>query len=253
MIDDLLQATGLTVEFGGLKALDGVDVTVSDGEIVALVGPNGSGKTTFLNAVMGYLPTTGEVSFCGHTFGRELPHERIAHGMARSFQHVDMYERLKVADVMGLGFYPTNKQSMLGTLLRLPSFRQSEREIANAAEELLDDLGVDTRIVRSAFGSLPYGTRKMVDVARAVASRPRLVFLDEPSSGVSADERAEIQRLILAVRDRGTSVVVIEHNMGIVREVADRVIALNFGQKITDGTFDEVWENELLREVYFDV
>lgn len=252
MSTTLLRATGLTVRFGGVTAVDHVDLEVFAGETVALVGPNGSGKTTFLNAVLGYLPYEGTVEFDGRRFQAEPPHRRVATGMARSFQHVDMYERLTVGQVVKLGFHVSVRQPLHTSVLRTPGQRRSERELDRTVADVLESLGLPPSLVGQQIAELPYGVRKMVDVARVVASNPKIVFLDEPSSGVSSVEREEIVALLRSLRGRGTTTVLIEHDMSIVERLADRLVALNFGTKIAEGSFAEVSGDELLQQIYFD-
>ena len=251
MAPPLLELSDVVVEFGGIVALNRVSLAVRPGEILGVIGPNGSGKTTLLNAVMGnYLPTSGEIAFEGRPLGRTLPHHRVRLGMARSFQHVEMFESLTVEEVVLLGLHTTSGETFLGALLRTPGFRRTARAMRERAAQLITSLGLGP-IHEARIGTLPYGVRKMVDVARAVASEPRLVLLDEPCSGVSRAERTEILELVRRIQDRGTTLLLIEHDMSVVERLATRVAGLDFGVKIAEGSFEEVLANPVLQASYF--
>jgi ABC-type branched-subunit amino acid transport system ATPase component len=247
----LLELRDVCVEFGGIRALSDINLAVQQNDLLAIIGPNGSGKTTLLNAVLGYyLPSSGAIRFAGRRLDRELPHARIAMGMARSFQHVDIFNRLTVEQVLLLGLHSTAKETFLGALLRTPGFRRTKATEKRRVSELVEALGLGPVLGRR-MSELPYGPRKMVDVARAVASEPRLVLLDEPSSGVSLDEREDIVRLLRNIHSQGTALILIEHDMSVVQGLAQRVVALNFGQKIAEGTYAEVSNNPILQSAYF--
>jgi branched-chain amino acid transport system ATP-binding protein len=247
----LLELRDVCVEFGGIRALSDVSLDVKKNDLLAIIGPNGSGKTTLLNAVLGYyLPSSGSIDFAGRRLNRELPHARIAMGLARSFQHVDIFNRLTVEQVLLLGLHSTAKETFAGALFRTPGFRRTRAAETKRIGELVEALELGS-ILGRRMSELPYGPRKMVDVARAVASEPRLVLLDEPSSGVSLDEREDIVRLLRNIHAQGTTLVLIEHDMSVVQGLAQRVVALNFGQKIAEGTYAEVASNPILQTAYF--
>jgi branched-chain amino acid transport system ATP-binding protein len=242
---------GVSITFGGIRALNAVTMDVRDQEILGLIGPNGSGKTTLLNCILGYYAIeSGEITFRGRRLTRELPHSRVAMGMGRSFQHIDMFDRLTVEEVVLLGMHPAVRESFLGALFTTPGHRRNVRRYRQRAFELVKALGLD-HLRDLHMSELPYGARKMVDVARAVAADPVLVLLDEPSSGVSLDEREEIAHLLRSIHARGTTLLLIEHNMSIVEALATRVVALNYGVKVIEGSFEQVIAEPTLQEAYF--
>jgi branched-chain amino acid transport system ATP-binding protein len=250
-MSELLRLEDVSVAFGGVHALQDLSMTVQCGDVLGVIGPNGSGKTTLLNSILGYYATSaGDITFDGRKLRRELPHERIRLGLGRSFQHVGMFEQMTVEQVVLLGLRPVFHESFFGALLRTPNFRRIARAERERVHELLDALGMG-EFAGKRMSELPYGARKMVDVARAVAGDPKLILLDEPSSGVSIDERREIVRLLAAIHADGATLLLIEHDMSIVSELSTRVIALQFGVKLAEGSFAEVLENETMQAIYF--
>jgi branched-chain amino acid transport system ATP-binding protein len=248
---ELLVATGLTMRFGGLTAVDAVDFTVPAGRIVSLIGPNGAGKTTFFNMLTGlYHPTEGQLQFMGQdTFGRP-PHVIAQLGMSRTFQNIRLFKEMTCVDNVLVGMHTKLKGGMVSTLLRLPSQRREEREGIELARELMRFVGINHRHAELA-GNLPYGDQRRLEIARALASNPSVVLLDEPAAGMNPQETYALEGLMHRIRDElGCTVLLIEHEMKLVMAVSERVTVLNFGKKIAEGTPDQVRNDPAVIEAY---
>lgn len=248
---ELLAARGLTMRFGGLTAVDAVDFTVPAGRVVSLIGPNGAGKTTFFNMLTGlYHPTEGELRFMGHdTFGRP-PHVIAQLGMSRTFQNIRLFREMTCVDNVLVGMHTKLRGGIASTLLRLPSQRREEREAMELARELMRFVGIHSRHAELA-GNLPYGDQRRLEIARALASRPSVVLLDEPAAGMNPQETFALEGLMHRIRDElGCTVLLIEHEMKLVMSVSERVTVLNFGRKIAEGTPDEVRNDPAVIEAY---
>jgi branched-chain amino acid transport system ATP-binding protein len=248
---ELLNARGLTMRFGGLTAVDAVDFTIPAGRVVSLIGPNGAGKTTFFNMLTGlYHPTEGELTFMGRdTFGRP-PHKIAQLGMSRTFQNIRLFKEMTCVDNVLVGMHTKLQGGMLSTLLRLPSQRREEREGIELARELMRFVGIHSRHAELA-GNLPYGDQRRLEIARALASRPSVVLLDEPAAGMNPQETAALEGLMHSIRDElGCTVLLIEHEMKLVMSVSERVTVLNFGKKIAEGTPDQVRNDPAVIEAY---
>lgn len=249
----LLELEGLTVTFGGLRALDGIDFSVDAGEIVGVIGPNGSGKTTLFNAVTGvYRAASGRIRFAGEDITGASP-DRIARlGMARTFQRVRLLEHLSVFDNLLVGFYGRENPSFLSAL-RPSTVRRATEEVAQRAAEIVSIFSPE--LVDRFFDpvdKLPYIDRRRIEICRALAARPKLLFLDEPTAGMSPEETAE---LMGDVRKAGAAlphmaIVIIEHDMAVIRGVCRRVVCLNHGQKIAEGDFEAVATHPEVRSAY---
>jgi ABC-type branched-subunit amino acid transport system ATPase component len=253
----LLETTGLTKDFGGLRAVHDLALHISQGEIVGLIGPNGSGKTTVFNLVTGlYRPTAGHVVFDpGDGTARELTglpaHAITALGIARTFQNQRLFNQMTVLENVLVGMHCRTRAGLAGIMLGLPRVRAERREAEARARDLLLLFGerLRPREARPAW-TLSYANRRRLEVARALATRPRLLLLDEPAAGMNPTETRELMTDIRRIRDRGTTILVIEHDMGLVRGVCDRVVALDHGVKIAEGPFEVVRDHPAVLEAY---
>jgi branched-chain amino acid transport system ATP-binding protein len=250
----LLQIQGLVKRFGGLNAVDGVDLDVEQGEILSVIGPNGAGKTTLFNMVTGlYPPEGGSIRFNGHDLVGLKPSQICGLGVARTFQTVRLFANMTVLENAMVGQHSRTRSGILGAVLRLPGTRAEEQRAREQARSALGFFGprlAGYREDQAAF-MLSYANRRRLEIARAMASNPKLILLDEPTAGMNPRETQEMTRLIGKLRDeRGFTIVVIEHDMRLVKGVSDRVVALDYGRKIADGTYDEVASDERVIEAY---
>ncbi len=247
----LLSASGLTIAFGGLVAVRSVDLSVAEGEIRGIISPNGSGKTTLLNLVSGiYRPTAGHLQMAGERVDGCSPSTRVQRGIARTFQNIRLFPRLTVLDNVKAAKYSRTRAGLLGTFLQTGGTVEEERRIEKQALEALAFVGLAGRA--SDFpGDLPYGQQRLVEIARALATEPRLLLLDEPAAGMSLAEKQRLVRLVRALnRERGITVIVIEHDMRIISGLCHQVTVLNFGEIIAEGTPQEVRDNPSVIEAY---
>jgi len=250
----VLQIRGLVKRFGGLNAVDGVDLDVEQGEILSVIGPNGAGKTTLFNVVTGlYGLDGGSIRFDGHNLVGLKPSQICGLGIARTFQTVRLFANMTVLENAMVGQHSRSRSGILGAVLRLPGTRAEERRVREQARSALGFFGsrlAGYREEQPAF-ALSYANRRRLEIARAMASNPKLILLDEPTAGMNPRETQEMTRLIGKLRDeRGFTIVVIEHDMRLVKGVSDRVVALDYGRKIADGTYDEVASDERVIEAY---
>ena len=225
----------LSVHFGGLRAVSSVSLTVGEGQVFAIIGPNGAGKTTIFNTISGlYAPTAGEILFGGRPITRLPPHARAGLGISRTFQNIRLFRELSVSENVRVARYCRTRSGVLASLARTPAMRRERRETDGAVERLLTRLGLAGRGAELAK-NLPYGEQKRVEVARALASEPRLLLLDEPAAGMSVGEAAELMALIRGLRDEGLTILLVEHHIRVVMQVSDRVAVLNHGELIAEG------------------
>ena len=250
----LLEIRGLQVTFGGLDALSNLDFQVNDGEIVSVIGPNGAGKTTFFNAISGMVPpTAGEVLFDGESVLGLDPHQITEMGIARTFQNVRLFPNMTVVENLMVSQHCRTSQLMVGALFQTKAFKQEEQEIRERAEEILAFFGTRLtgyRLNQPAF-ALSYANRRRLEIARAMATQPRLLLLDEPVAGMNPMETAELTGLIGRLRDEwGFTIVFIEHDMKVVRDVSDRVVVLDHGVPIAEGSYESVSTNPDVIEAY---
>ncbi|MDH3307829.1 MAG: ABC transporter ATP-binding protein [Acidimicrobiia bacterium] len=250
----MLELRGITKTFGGLKALQGVDLVVNEGEIVSVIGPNGAGKTTFFNAISGfYPPDQGEVLYKGENVAGLGPDDITKRGIARTFQNVRLFPNMTVAENVMVAQHCRTRRGAWSAIFNTPSFRREEAEIRRKAEEILSFFG--TRLVGYRFDQpafvLSYANRRRLEIARAMGTGPELMLLDEPTAGMNPRETKELTGLIKRLRDeKGMTIVMIEHEMRVVRDVSDRVAVLDHGVKIAEGGYDEVSSNPDVIEAY---
>jgi branched-chain amino acid transport system ATP-binding protein len=251
MADVLMQTVLLRKEFGGLVAVDDVDFTVPQGAIVSLIGPNGAGKTTFFNMLTGvYKPTSGQVVFAGEDLTGRPPHVYTQRGIGRTFQNIRLFQNMTALENVLVGMHTRLKGKLLESIVRTPRVKHEERDARARARELLEYSGLrrkDQEIGRN----LSYGDQRRLEVARALATEPRLILLDEPTAGMNPQETAEFTAFVGRLRaDRGLTVLLIEHDMRVVMGVSDRVTVLDYGEKIAEGSPGEIQKNERVIEAY---
>jgi branched-chain amino acid transport system ATP-binding protein len=248
----LLEVEDLTLAFGGVKALNSVRFRVGEGTITSVIGPNGAGKTSVFNTISGfYRPAAGRIAFDGQDITRLAAPKRAALGLARSFQNIALFRGLTVLDNIKLGRHCHLKTGPLSALFYSPAARREEEQLrAEVEERIIDFLEID-HIRKAPVASLSYGLQKRVELARALAMKPRLLLLDEPVAGMNREETEDMARFILEVRrDWGVTVLMVEHDMGMVMDLSDHVVVLNFGQVIADGAPAQVQANPEVVKAY---
>jgi branched-chain amino acid transport system ATP-binding protein len=247
----VLDVSNLGIKFGGLQALDDFNIQVRGREIVGLIGPNGAGKTTVFNLLTNvYHPSRGGIKLKGRDTRGKTTHEVTRYGIARTFQNIRLFKSLSVMDNVKIALHNSMGYSMLAACLRLPSYWRQEKAAAFAATELLAVFGMEG-MADAPAGSLPYGAQRRLEIARALATNPKVLLLDEPAAGMNPSETADLMRTIRDARDRfGVAIVLIEHDMSLVMGICERILVLNYGLIIAQGEPDAIRNNPLVIEAY---
>ena len=246
-----LEAKKIGINFGGLKAVDDFNLNLFEREIVGLIGPNGAGKTTTFNILTGvYTPTSGAIRVEGESVVGLKTHQIVDRGIARTFQNIRLFSDLTVLDNVKIAFQKQMKYSIVEGILRLPRYWKEEREIDLKARELLKIFDMDD-LADVIAKNLPYGKQRKLEIARALATDPKVLMLDEPAAGMNPQETAELMNTIYSIRDRfGTAILLIEHDMNLVMGICERLIVLNYGVILATGTPDEIKNNDEVIKAY---
>jgi len=249
----ILEISRLRKVFGGLMAIVDLNFKVMPGQIKAIIGPNGAGKTTLFNIITGILPPTGgTIQFKGREINGEKPHRIAEKGISRTFQTVELFGNMTVLENVMVGRHVRTKVGLIQSGLRLPGVKREERFVLETAQEKLDIVGLMRRANEPASG-IPLGEQKLLEVARALATDPQLLLLDEPAAGLNETEVLRIAETIRKIRESGTTVLLVEHHMDLVMNISDEIVVLNYGEKVSEGTPEEVKGDEKVIDAYLGV
>ncbi|MDN3921841.1 ABC transporter ATP-binding protein [Roseateles violae] len=248
--DIVLNVSGVSKRFGGLQALSDVGIQIRAGQVYGLIGPNGAGKTTFFNVLTGlYTPDSGSFALGGEPYTPQAVHQVAKAGIARTFQNIRLFADMTALENVMVGRHIRTQSGLLGAVLRTPGFKAEEAAIAKRAQELLDYVGIG-RYAEYKARTLSYGDQRRLEIARALATDPKLIALDEPAAGMNATEKVVLRELIDRIRNDGRTILLIEHDVKLVMGLCDRVTVLDYGKQIAEGTPAEVQRNEKVIEAY---
>lgn len=250
-MNTILEAKNVCKYFGGLKAVNNVNMRVNEGDIFGIIGPNGAGKTTFFNICSGvYSPTKGEIFFRGDEISK-LNSEKIAKkGVARTFQNIHLFKYMTVLENVRIGFHIRTKTNIFDAILRSSKYKNDEIFSTDKGKEILEKVGL-SEYKDTLAGNLAYGLQRKVEIARALALEPKILLLDEPAAGMNPMETGQLMEFIKKLNNEGLTILVIEHDMKFVMNTCDRILVLNFGEKIAEGSSNEIKSNTQVREAYF--
>ena len=250
MANTVLHVQGVSKRFGGLQALSDVGIRIEAGQVYGLIGPNGAGKTTFFNVITGlYIPDSGSFELGGEPYKPSAVHEVAKQGIARTFQNIRLFSEMTALENVMVGRHVRTSSGLIGAVFRTPGFKAEEAAIAQRAQELLDYVGIG-RYAEFRARTLSYGDQRRLEIARALATDPKLIALDEPAAGMNATEKVVLRELIDRIRKDGRTILLIEHDVKLVMGLCDRVTVLDYGKQIAEGTPAEVVKNEKVIEAY---
>ena len=239
----MLDVQNLSIHFGGVKAVNDVSFSIDPGMIYAVIGPNGAGKTTLFNLITGvYKPTHGEIRLDGESIGGKSPDELARRGVARTFQNLQICMNMSAIENVMVGAHLRLDRNLVKAALRFPGLKKRDRELRDEAAQLMDFVGL-AQYVDTRADAMSYGALKRLEIARALAMKPRLIFLDEPAAGLNPKETIEVDHLVRKIADSGVTVVLVEHDMKMVMNLSDRILVLDYGKKLAEGTGEEIRKN----------
>ena len=239
----LLQVNDLSIHFGGVKAVQNVSFNIDAGIVYSVIGPNGAGKTTLFNLITGvYKPTTGEIRLDGEAIHGKSPNELARRGVARTFQNLQICMNMSAIENVMVGAHLRLDRNLVKAALRFPSLKQRDRTLRDEAAQLMDFVGL-AQYVETRADAMSYGALKRLEIARALAMKPRLIFLDEPAAGLNPKETIEVDHLVRKIADSGITVVLVEHDMKMVMNLSDRILVLDYGKKLAEGSGEEIRKN----------
>ena len=250
MMETLLQANNVSMRFGGLLAVDSVDMIVRQGEIHGLIGPNGAGKTTFFNILSGvYIPTGGTIEFLGKDITKKKPHQIAEMGITRTFQNILLFNGLSVLENVMIGFHSRCHSNVINTLLQTPKMKKEEQRCYEKAREMIAFMNLESD-ERTIVDGMPYGKKRLVEIARALAAEPKILMLDEPCAGMNPTETESLINTVYSIREKGITVLLVEHNMRVAMGISDIVTVLDHGRKICEGLPETVRNDSRVIEAY---
>ena len=239
----MLEVKDLSIHFGGVKAVQNVNFNIDSGIVYSVIGPNGAGKTTLFNLITGvYKPTTGEIKLDGESIGGKSPNELATRGVARTFQNLQICMNMSAVENVMVGAHLRLDRNLIKAALRFPALKRRDRELHQEAAELMQFVGLE-KYIETRADAMSYGALKRLEIARALAMKPRLIFLDEPAAGLNPKETIEVDHLVRKIADSGVTVVLVEHDMKMVMNLSDRILVLNYGKKLAEGTGAEIRNN----------